>query len=297
MKNISLPKKFIVEETVKGKKAKVIIEPCFPGYGTTLGNALRRVMLSSLIGGAVTAVKINGIQHEFSALENMTEDIIEIILNLKKIRIKVYSDEPVVLRLAAKGEKTVTAGDIEPSADAEIFNKDQVIATLNDAGSKLEMEITAQKGIGYVTTEERDTSKEKGEIGLILVDAIFTPVLSVGLDIEATRVGQKTDYDKIILTIETDGTISPEEAVKKAAEILVSQFSWLISGGSEEVAEVDLEAPVIVPEKPEQAIGEMIEPPLEPEEGISEEIEASDQPAKAEEAKPKKRGRPRKTET
>lgn len=279
MKHIPLPKKFIVEETEKGTKAKIIIEPCFPGYGMTLGNALRRVLLSSLPGGAVTAVKINGVQHEFSTLENVSEDIVDMILNLKKLRVRVYGDEPVVLKLSTKGEKKVLAGDIEPSSDAEIVNKDLEIATLNDKNATLTMELTVAKGIGYVPTEEQ--SKEKGEIGLILVDSIFTPVLNVGLDIEVTRVGQKTDYDKLVLNVETDGSISPADAVKKAAEILTNQFSWIIEGGDKEIEEVDIEAPVKVTEK-EEVEGEEKEPAVVAENSDSE--------------KTKKRGRPKKIE-
>lgn len=244
MKHISLPKKFIVEEEEKGKKAKVIIEPCFPGYGTTLGNALRRVLLSSLPGGAVTAMKINGVSHEFSTIENVSEDVVEIILNLKQLRIKVYSDEPVVLKVTSKGEGKVTGADVEKSSDAEVINKDQLIATLNSKDAKFDMEITVAKGIGYVPSEEQMNSKEKGEIGVILIDSIFTPVVNVALDVEATRVGQKVDYDKVILNVETDGTITAEEAVQKAAEILANQFSWIMEGGRVEMEEVDVEAPV-----------------------------------------------------
>jgi DNA-directed RNA polymerase subunit alpha len=250
MKNISLPTKFVIEGEDKKSKANVIIEPCSPGYGMTLGNALRRVLLSSLPGGAITAVKINGVGHEFSVIDNVSEDIVEVMLNLKQVRVKVYSDEPVVLSLSAKGEGKVTGADVSSSSDAEIINKDQTIATLTSKDAKLDMEITVAKGIGYVPSEEQRDSKEKGEIGVILVDSIFTPVVNVGLDVEATRVGQKVDYDKIILDVETDGTITPEEAVQKAAEILASQFSWVMEGGRVEMPEINLEAPVDVPEAP-----------------------------------------------
>jgi len=248
MKHISLPKKFTIEETEKSRRAKVIIEPCFSGYGVTLGNALRRVLLSSLPGGAVTAMKVAGINHEFSAIEHVTEDVVEIILNLKQLRIKVYSDEPVVLKIKGRGEGKVTGADVETSSDAEVINKDQLIATLNSKDAKLDMEITVAKGIGYVPSEEQMASREKGEIGVILVDSIFTPVVNVGLDIVATRVGQKVDYDKIILDIETDGTISAEQAVQKAAEILANQFSWIMEGGRVEIEEVNIEAPVQIAE-------------------------------------------------
>ncbi len=286
MKTISLPKKFTVEETAKGKKAKVIIEPCFPGYGMTLGNALRRVMLSSLPGGAITAVKIKGVKHEFSTIENVSNDVLDILLNLKKLRIKVYSDEPVTLKLKASGLKKVTAADIEPSVDAEVVNKDLVIAemTADNANANLEMDLVVAKGIGYVPSEDR--SKEKGEIGMIYIDSIFTPVISVGFEVEATRVGQKTDYDKIVFDIETDGTITPEEAVKKAAEILTNQFSWVMEGGQRELEEINIEEPVAAVEKIMPSVEE-IKPEAEGE--AAEEDEAV-------EDKPKKRGRPKKAE-
>jgi len=286
LKNISLPKKFIVEESVKGKKARVIIEPCYPGYGVTLGNALRRVMLSSLPGGAIMAVKIKGAQHEFSTIENVTEDVVEIILNLKQLNVRVYGDEPVTLQLKAKGEKKVTAADIEATSDAEIINKDLHIATINDKDTELAMEIVVTKGIGYVPVEEQVKNKEKAEIGMILVDSIFTPVVKVSLNVEATRVGQKVDYDKIVLDIETDGTLSPEEAVQKAAEILVNQFSWILEGGRQEIEPVDIEAPVVLPEKEELVVAASKESETEEEVAVPEVIEE----------KPKKRGRPKKVQ-
>ncbi|MEK7653550.1 MAG: DNA-directed RNA polymerase subunit alpha [Patescibacteria group bacterium] len=289
MKNISLPKKFLVEESEKGKKAKVTIEPCFPGYGLTLGNALRRVMLSSLPGGAVTAVKIKGVSHEFSTLPGVSEDVMEMILNLKQLRVKVEVDEPVVLRLKVKGEKEVTGADIESSSDAEVINKNLFIASINGPDGELDMELTVKKGIGYESVEEKEEkSQETKEIGVIAMDSLFSPVTNVGLNVEATRVGEKVDYDRIILDIETDGTISPEEAVQKAAEILVNQFSWIVEGGREEIQEVDIEAPVIIPEKPEEEIAPAEEAPA-----ASEEIEEKKEEA---EPKPRKRGRPRKTE-
>jgi len=278
MKNISLPKKFVVEESVAGKKATVIIEPCFPGYGMTLGNALRRVMLSSLPGGAVTAVKIKGVQHEFSALSNVSDDILEVILNLKQLRVRVYSEEPVTLKLKAKGVKKVTGADVEPNSDAEVINKDVVITSLTEDKSEIEMELTVTKGIGYVPVEEQ--GQGKGEIGLILTDALFSPVLNVGLAVEATRVGQKTDYDKIVLDIETDGTIDPAEAVRKAAEIIVNQFTWVMEGGQREIEVVDIEAPA-----PEMIVA----PVADEEEVVAETEEEVDD-------KPKKRGRPKKDE-
>ena len=289
MKNIPLPKKFAVEEITKGKKAQITIEPCFPGYGLTLANSLRRVLLSSLPGGAVTAVKIKGVKHEFSGLENVSEDVLEIILNLKKLRFRVYTDEPVVLKVKVKGEKKITAQHIENSVDAEVINKDQIIATLNDDNSEVDMDLTVAKGIGYVTVEEQ--SKGKGEIGLILVDSIFTPVVNVGFNIEVTRVGQKTDYDKIVMTVETDGTITPEDAVKKAGEILTNQFNWIMEGGQRDLPEIDIEAPVILSEKEELPVIEAEESAVI-EDSATVEAEAEDVPVEP----VKKRGRPKKSD-
>lgn len=290
MKHIPLPKKFYAEEIVAGKHAKVIIEPCFPGYGLTLGNALRRAILSSLPGGAVTAVKIKGVKHEFSSLENVPEDVLEIILTLKTLRFKVYSEEPVVLKLSSEGKGKVTASAIEKSLDAEVVNSDAVIANLTDEKASIEMELTVAKGIGYVPVEEQE--RGKGEIGSINVDSIFTPVINVGLSVDATRVGQKTDYDKLVLDIETDGTISPIDAVKKAAEILANQFSWIMEGGIREIEEIDLEAPVILPEAiAEEKVEEVME-----EETLGEQAkeEIKDEMVAEE---PKKRGRPKKSES
>jgi DNA-directed RNA polymerase subunit alpha len=290
LKHIPLPKKFTAEEIEAGKKAKVVIEPCFPGYGLTLGNALRRTILSSLPGGAVTAVKIKGVKHEFSSMENVPEDVLEIILNLKTLRFKVYSDEPVVLHLKAEGKKKVTGADIESSLDAEVVNKDAVIANLTDDKADIEMDLTVSKGIGYVPVEEQE--REKGEIGFITTDSIFTPVINVGLSVEATRVGQKTDYDKLILDIETDGTIAPIDAVKKAAEILTNQFSWIMEGGARDIEEVNIEEAVILPE-PEEVIEEIANIPVT-DEALDEEAKEILEEEMVD--APKKRGRPKKIE-
>jgi len=205
------------------------------------------------------------------------------------LRVRVHTNESVVLHLKVKGEKDVTGADIEHSSDAEVINKNMHIASLNSKDAELDMEITVAKGIGYVPTEEQDKSKGKGEIGTILVDSIFTPVVNVGMDIEATRVGQKVDYDKLILNIETDGSVTPEEAVQKAAEILASQFSWVMEGGTKEVDEVDSEAPVILPAKEEMPVEEIVS------EEIAEDEEAEDDGEEGDD-KPKKRGRPKKEE-
>ncbi|RMD50574.1 DNA-directed RNA polymerase subunit alpha [Candidatus Parcubacteria bacterium] len=225
MENILLPSKMTFSPGSQENESILIIEPLYHGYGTTVGNALRRVLLSSLEGAAVTAMKIQGVQHEFSAIKGVKEDGLEIVLNLKKIRMRVYSNEPVVLHLEANGKKEVTAGDFEANADVEIINKDLKIATLTSDDAKLNMDITVQKGRGYWPTEERDTTG--ADIGTIAIDAIFSPILSVGLKVEDTRVGEITNYDKLIMNIVTDGTITAEDAVKQATKIIQSQFNWI----------------------------------------------------------------------
>lgn len=230
MENIPLPKKVYFEKSDEKNTEKLVIEPCFPGYGTTIGNALRRILLSSLSGGAVTAVKIKGVEHEFSSINNVKEDVVEIILNLKQLRCKVFSDEPVVLSMKIKGEKEAKAGDFEKNSAVEIANPNLHIATLTDKSAELEMEVVIQKGRGYVPTESRE--KEKPEIGMILVDAIYTPIKNVGMKIENVRVAQAVNYEKLKLKIETDGTITPKEAVNQATRILIDHFNLIINEDS-----------------------------------------------------------------
>jgi len=201
-----------------------IIEPLSPGYGVTVANALRRVLLSSLEGSAITSVKIDGATHEFTTIPGVKEDIVEIILNLKTLRFKMYQDEPVILKLSVKGPKTVTAADFEKNSNCEIVNTDTFIATL-DKTAKLNMEITVIKGRGYVPVERH--SEEKMPLGTIAVDSTFTPVKKVHYEVENTRVGGITNFDKIILELATDGSVDPEEALNKAAGILVDHFSLI----------------------------------------------------------------------
>ena len=215
MENILLPSAIRIEAGHNPNEGILVVEPCFHGYGTTLGNALRRVLLSSLTGAAVTAVRIKGATHEFQAIDGVKEDVLEIILNLKGLRLKCHSDQPVKLTLKAKGEGVVTADDIDKNADVDIVNRDLKIATLTDAKATLEMEITVSRGRGYSPTEERHS--EGAELGTIAIDSLFSPVRTVGYKVENTRVGEITNYDKLTMTIETDGTITPDEAVKSAA--------------------------------------------------------------------------------
>ncbi|MSR84823.1 DNA-directed RNA polymerase subunit alpha [Candidatus Uhrbacteria bacterium] len=225
MDPILLPSKIRFTRGERPHEGVLTVEPCAQGYGTTLGNALRRVLLGSLSGAAVTAVKIKGVDHEFSTLSHVKEDMLEVILNLKMLRMKLFSEEPVKLSLLVKGEKVVTGKDFEANAQVEIINTDLPIATLTDPSAALEMEIWVSPGRGYRSTEER--AKEKLELGTIAIDALYSPVLNVSYKVEATRVGEKTDFDKLILRVETDGTIDAVDAVNQAVVVLLDYVNVL----------------------------------------------------------------------
>ena len=199
-----------------------IIDGLYTGYGPTVGNSLRRVLLSSLPGAAITQIKIKGVDHEFKALPGMAEDVVEFSMNLKGVRLKFFAEEPQVLSLKLKGEKDVTAGDIKTNTFVEIINPDLKVATLTSQTAELNMEITVEKGLGYVPSEERKS--ERLPIGTIMLDAIFSPVIRVDFDVENTRVGERTDYNKIKMEVETDGSITPSEAMHKSASILKDHF-------------------------------------------------------------------------
>jgi DNA-directed RNA polymerase subunit alpha len=205
---------------------KIVVEPLERGFGLTLGNSLRRVLLSSLQGAAVTGVKIAGVQHEFSTIEGVREDVTDIILNIKAIAVRMHVEGPKRMRLAAEGPCEVTAGMIEAGADIEIMNPDLVICTL-DKGAKLDMEMTVNTGKGYRPASQN--RPEDAPVGLIPVDSIFSPVRKVSYEVEDTRVGQITDYDKLSLSVETNGVISPEDAVAYAARILQDQLQVFIN--------------------------------------------------------------------
>lgn len=206
----------------KNNQAVFEIAPCYPGYGVTLGNAFRRVLLSSLSGAAVTQIKIAGVSHEFSTIPGVMEDVVEIMLNFKKLNLKMHSDEPIKLLLKAQGSKKIFAKDIKTPTDIEISNKDLHIATLTDKKASLEIEIQVEKGLGYMTAEQQES--DKAEIGAIKIDAIFTPIKRINYTIENMRVGKRTDFNKLLLNIETDGTISPQNAFEQAGKILVDHF-------------------------------------------------------------------------
>lgn len=234
MQIIALPSKPKYVEVAKNH-GKFEIGGCYPGYGSTLGNALRRVLLSSLPGAAVRSVKIKGVSHEFSTIPGVLEDVVQVILNLKQVRFRSHSDEPVTVTLKAKGEGVVVGKDIKCPSSVEVVTPDQVIATMTDKKAELEMEIVVDRGLGYVAIESRED--EEREIGEIAIDAIYTPVRRVNYEVENMRVGKRTDYDKITLEVMTDGTLSPEEAFQRAVTILVDQFSVLLGGEGAPVTE------------------------------------------------------------
>lgn len=242
METLPLPKSISMHKE-RGNHATFTIEPLYPGYGMTVGNALRRVLLSSLPGGAITAVKFEGATHEFSTLPFVKEDVVDILLNLKQIRLKVHTDEPTTVVLKKTGEGVVTAGDITGNADVEVANPKQHIATLTDKAANFEIELTIGKGRGYVPVENRE--KERLPLGTIAVDAIYTPIKNVNFTTENVRVGQMTNYDKLVLDIITDGTMTPADAMEQATKILVDHFQFILSnpaGNEEAVAEETDEA-------------------------------------------------------
>ena len=212
-----------------GRYGKFVVEPLERGFGTTLGNSLRRVLLSSLPGVAVTSVKIDGVVHEFSTIPGVKEDVTEIVLNLKGIAAKLYADGPVTVRIEASGEGEVTAGSIKPSDEIEVLNPEWHIATLEENG-KLVMELTFDKGRGYVPAERnKQAVQEKNDLNVLPIDSIYTPVLKVNYTVENTRVGQITDYDKLTLEVWTDGTINAKEAVSLAARVLTEHLNLFVN--------------------------------------------------------------------
>jgi len=229
---LSLPSKPKIIEK-KGNRAVFEIEALYPGYGVTIGNTLRRVLLSSLSGAAVTQMKIKGVHHEFSTIPGVLEDVVNIMLNLKQIRCKIFTSEPQRAKLSVKGERIVKGSDFKFPSQVELVNKDCHIATLTDKKAELEMEIQIEKGLGYEPVERK--KKEKLEIGNVALDAIFTPIRRVSYQIENMRVGERTDFDRLRLEIETDGTITPEEAFSQASEILIKHFSLFLESIKKEI--------------------------------------------------------------
>jgi DNA-directed RNA polymerase subunit alpha len=205
--------------------ATFIIEPLHPGYGMTLGNSMRRVLLSSIAGAAVTGFRINGISHEFTTVKGVKEDVVAIMLNLKNIRFKVFSDETQTITLTKKGKGTVTAKDLQLNSDVEVVNPSQVICTIDDDKASVNIELIVETGRGYRPLDEQGSGRKVSD--MIMMDALFTPVLRVRYKVENTRVGQMTDLDRLLLTVDTDGSITPRDAFEEASAILVNQYTAL----------------------------------------------------------------------
>lgn len=262
MQPIPLPNQAKITH-LEGNSYEVTLEPLYPGYGVTIGNTLRRVLLSSMPGAAVTAVKIKFVDHEFASVPNVKEDVIQIILNLKQLRLRSFSTEPVRLKLTAKGEGIVTAEMIEETDQVEVMNKDLYICTLDNKNSDFEMELVIEQGRGYEPVEVR-ASASSLEAGMLAIDAIYTPVRSVYFDVSNVRVGGMTNFDKLVVRMETDGTITGGEAIDIASHILVDHFSMLFNNQGAERLEMmnqaaieeaaELEAPAEVATESAEAV-------------------------------------------
>ncbi len=239
LKNFQMPRGVLVEDdTVTDGYTKFVIEPLERGFGTTIGNSIRRVLLSSLPGAAVVGVRIDGVAHEFSTMPNVVEDVAEIILNLKELRLILHSDEPKTLMLEAEGKGDVTAEDIQTDADVEILNPDRHIASL-DEGGQLRMEIHVDSGRGYVIAEQNKIPDQP--IGVIPMDAMFSPVTRVNFQVENTRIGQRTDYDRLVLEIWTDASVGPQDALSTASQILRNHLQLFISIDDQFISEPEEE--------------------------------------------------------
>jgi DNA-directed RNA polymerase subunit alpha len=236
----------------QGTSGTYEIDGLYPGYGHTLGNSLRRIILSSLPGAAVTKVKIKGVEHEFSAIDGVKEDVITILLALKKLRVRITGDEAVNLTLKAKGAKDITAKDIDAPGQVEILNPELHIASLTEKSSELDIEITVEKGLGYVSKEV--IQKERVEIGAITLDAAFTPIRKANYEVENMRVGDRTDFNRLRMTIETDGTISPREALEKSITLMILQLKAVVGFTEPEVESASSEASDEKSESPEGSL-------------------------------------------
>ena len=239
MENLLLPSKVEFVPGDAPNKGSLVVTPCYFGYGTTLGNTLRRVLLSSLPGAAVEAIKIKGVQHEFSSAEGLKEDVVDIILSLKQLAVRVFVDEPVNLHISKKGPGEVTAADIEANSSVEIMNPDLVLATLT-SNKVFEMDLVVGRGRGFKPVEEKD--KKHYDLGTIVIDSIYTPIKDVGYNVEYTRMGDVTNYEKLTLNIETNGTISPSEAVKQTTQIIMDHFGIIAAVANEVVEELPMPA-------------------------------------------------------
>lgn len=235
---VSPSKPKIIKEA--GNKGSYEIGGLYPGYGHTLGNSLRRIILSSLSGAAITSIKINGIPHEFSTIKGIKEDVISMILNLKKVKFSISSGDEVVLTLKKKGVGAVTASDIDVAGQVEVLTPDQHIATITESDAVLQMEITLSNGIGYVSREV--LQKERVPVESIALDAAFSPILNVSYDVDQMRVGDRTDFNRLVINIETDGSITPKEALEKSIEIMIYQLKAIIDFQEIEVVKEEVES-------------------------------------------------------
>ena len=279
MQNIALPKKIDFKKGDGENHGLITVEPLFPGYGMTLGNSLRRVLLSSLPGSAVIGVKIKGADHEFMSLPHIKEDMLEIILNIKQLKLEVFGEDEVKLELNVHGKKEVTAADITKTSNAEIKNPKLVLANITDMAGSLSIEIYANKGRGFQSVEA--TEKENKAAGYIQLDSIFSPVLSASVSVENARVGKMTNWDKLVLDVVTDGSVSPQEAFEQSVKILIEQFNSFL----QEPVELNAKEKGEIKEEPEVKVEEKEE---------KEEAEATEED-EDDKAK-KKRGRPKKEE-
>ena len=257
--NVTLPSKpRVVSE--EGFKGIFEIDGLYPGYGHTLGNSLRRIILSSLPGAAITQVKIDGVEHEFSTLAGVKEDVLTILLNLRRVRLQLHGDEPMTISLKSSGTGVVTAKDIEAPTQVEILNPEQHIAEITNKTTKLNIEMTIEAGLGYVPREIHQ--KDKVEIGTIALDAVFTPIRRANYEVENMRVGDRTDYNRLRLVIETDGTYTAKEALEKSIEIMIHQLKSII-GFQDTVEEKPDEAPVIEAETDNEPDPEVLKTRIE----------------------------------
>ncbi len=242
--NVTLPSKprIVSEDENRGIYE---VDGLYPGYGHTLGNSLRRIILSSLPGAAITQVKIEGVEHEFSTIKGIKEDVLTILLNIKRIRLSLHSEEPVKMTLKKKGAGLITAADIDAPTQIEILSTDQPIAEITDKSTELEIEFTVEHGMGYVPREVHQ--KEKVEIGTIALDAVFTPIRRANYEVENMRVGDRTDYNRLRVMVETDGTISPKAALEKSIEIMIHQLKAIIGFQESEPAAADTSSTDEVP--------------------------------------------------
>lgn len=257
--NVTLPSKpRVVSE--EGFKGVFEIDGLYPGYGHTLGNSLRRIILSSLPGAAITHVKIDGVEHEFSTLSGIKEDVLTLLLNLRRVRLQLHGNEPMTISLKKSGAGVITAADIESPSQVEILNGDQYITEITNKTTKLNIEMTVENGLGYVPREVHQ--KDKVEIGTIALDAVFTPIRRANYEVENMRVGDRTDYNRLRMVIETDGTFSAREALEKGIEVMIHQLKAVI-GFQETVEEKPVEAPVAAEEAANEPDPEVLKTRIE----------------------------------